>query len=421
MALSIVDELLKSGILPDITNPEVKSYLIKYLIALIGLAITGVVIYKSTFNPESKTSADFYKYMIISILPIVVGALLISPVFSKPLDQGGMFFYGVLAVVVILAIYGFQHSLNPSSVKYVTYGLNVIGIIAFIIGLAIVYRIFVRSIINARGWGGFVLKVLFYLPCIFIDLLETLFVELKNSPKMVVVLFVLEIAAILAYLYLPKLIHVAVPSNSQTLLAKPAFLTQSLTIAQGKDLVMPINDVNNPGNSDAAFRSNFAISMWVYINQQPSSYAAYSKETDIFRYGFVLTEMGHPRVTYFNDVKNGKPDQCIIYTSNKGNKGIITTQLTGQTWNNLVINYNDSSVELFVNGNLVQSVALSSDEFPQFDLADVIQVGSGDNTAVNGGLMGAICNVKYHHRALIPFEIAAAYNLKRYTNPPVEN
>jgi len=423
MPSSIVDELLNSGMIPNLKDAEVQSYLKKYVIALVGLAIAGVVIYKASFDPKSKTG-EFYSYLIIAVLPILIGVFLISPVFSKSLDANGLFFYGVLAVILTLSIYMFYRVLNPASVSLITYGLNFIGILALIVGLAIIYRIFVRYIINLRGWGGFVLKLLFYLPCLLIDLLEILFVELKNSPKMVVVLFVLEIFVILAYLYLPKLFRLSIPSNMKVLLNKPVFLTQSTTIAVAQDLVLPPKDINNPGHEDDRFRHNFAVSMWVYVNQQPPSYAAYSKETDIFRYGIRSgSNTGHPRVAYFNDVDGGKPDQCIVYVSNvadsNGKYPSMSVQIIAQAWNHLVINYTESSVDLFLNGNLVQSAELDSKSYPSFDIADVIQVGWGDNTETNGGLMGAICNVKYHNRSLMPIEVAGEYNFKRYNNPPI--
>lgn len=419
MPSSIVDELLKSGMIPNIKDADVQSYLKTYAIALLGLAIAGAFIYKASFDPKSKTS-EFYSYLIIVLLPIIIGAFLISPVFSKSLDANGMFFYGALAMILFFSIYKFYQVLNPTSVKLITYGLNVILIFAAIVGLAIIYRIFVRYIINARGWSGFILKVLFYLPCLLIDLLEILFVELKNSPKMVVVLFVLEILVILAYLYLPKLFRVAIPSDMRVMLNKPMFLTQSTTIATGEDLAIPLFDINNPAHDQDKFRREFAISMWVYVNPQPSSYAAYSKETELFRYGPVNSNVGHPRVTYFNDVSNNKPDQCIVYVSDKTPDGpSMTTQIIAQAWNHLVINYTESGVDLFLNGDLVQSERMSSNAYPTFDIADVVQVGWGDNSATNSGLMGAICNVKYHHRALMPIEVAGAYNLNRYTNPPI--
>jgi hypothetical protein len=301
----------------------------------------------------------------------------------------------------------------------ITYGLNLVGILAIIVGLAIVYRIFMRMIINMKGLGGFLAKVLFYIPCLLIDLLETLFAELKNSPKLVVVLFVLELLIILAYLYLPKLIRIIKPLNSKTLLEKPVFLTEENTIATGEDLKMPIIDVNNPEKIDNQFRKNYAISMWIYLNHHSTSYTAYSKETTIFRYGENGSNTGHPLITYFNDVKGGKPDQCIVYISNTNPATKMVTQLPAQSWNHLVINYNNSEIDLFLNGNLVNSLQLDSKSLPTFDIADVVKVGSGDNSVTNSGLMGAICNVSYHYRALLPIEIAASYNVKRYSNPPI--
>ncbi len=93
--------------------------------------------------------------------------------------------------------------------------------------------------------------------------------------------------------------------------------------------------------------------------------------------------------------------------------------MPGQKWNNLVISYTDTTVDIFVNGNLEKSVPIHFTNQPKYDIADILETGEGDNTVVNGGLHGAICNVVYHKIPLKPFQIATDYNLNRYNNPPI--
>jgi hypothetical protein len=90
-----------------------------------------------------------------------------------------------------------------------------------------------------------------------------------------------------------------------------------------------------------------------------------------------------------------------------------------QSWNNLVISNGDSTVDIFVNGDLIASVA--TNKAAKLSDSDIIESGYGDNSASGSGVYGAICNVTYYKRTLEAFEIAAAYNLNRYRNPPTYN
>lgn len=186
---------------------------------------------------------------------------------------------------------------------------------------------------------------------------------------------------------------------------------------------MDVNERDNPSKSEKMIRHNYSISMWFYVNQHPNTYAAYSKETNIFRYGYPNSKVGHPRVSYFNDRTDpNKSDKYIVNLNDSATdvSGIMLEMPT-QSWSQLVISYTDTSVELFVNGDLVKTVNLPSDARPVYNSSDIIEVGEGDNTVTGGGLHGAICNVVYHKTPMTPFQVAGEYNLKRYNNPPIND
>ena len=90
-----------------------------------------------------------------------------------------------------------------------------------------------------------------------------------------------------------------------------------------------------------------------------------------------------------------------------------------QMWNNIVFNYNGTTVDIFANGTLVKTAELQS--IPKYDVADVIEVGDGDNTVERGGLDGSICNISYHAVPLSQFEIAGMYNINRNRDPPTND
>lgn len=393
----------------------------KFIIGIGSLAITCAVFYTAYNDPDALTD-KFYLYSVFGILPVAIGIIIASKMLDTTDNINKLYFYGGILFILIISMYFFYRMMNPTSVLLVSYILGFITFLGVLVGLAIIYRIFVRSIVNTRGWLGFFLKFLFLIPCLIIDLFETVFEELKVAPKMVVVLFILEMVIILAYIYMPRISNPS--SEVVVLLNKPVFLTRLKAIGEAKQLFMDENEINNPKKAKNTIRQNYSISMWVYINQHSNTYAAYSKETNILRYGYPSLKTGHPRIAYFNDIKDtNNTDKVIVYVN--GNVAIdgsgIAVQIQSQSWNYLVISYNESVVDIYVNGNLEKSVALPPGSTIKYNTGDIIEVGEGDNTVTRGGLHGAICNVVYYKTPLTPFQISANYNLNRYNNPPVNS
>ena len=401
-----------------ITDKESFKELQNFGIGIATLTFACAVFYVAFSDPKAMTE-KFHIYLILAIFPVVVGILIASKIFSGELDANKYMFYGTTVLVFMISAFMYYQVLNPALVSSFSYIMIGLVTLVFIIGLAIVYRIFVRTVLNARGWFGFFLKFLFLIPCLLIEGLETLFVELKSAPKMVVVLFILELLILLAYLYIPMLMKPN-SSNSIVLLNRPEFLSTVKTIGKAKQLVLDVNDDDNPSKDIDKIRRNYSISMWFQVNQHPNTHAAYSKETNIFRFGYPNSRLGRPRVAYFNDFKDpNKSDKYIVYVNDSSDIPGIMLDIPGQTWNNLVISYTDSMVDIFVNGNLEKSVPINFTNRPNYDIADVLETGEGDNTVINGGLHGAICNVVYHKTPLKPFQIATDYNLNRYNTPPI--
>lgn len=399
-----------------INDPNTLTEIRQFTIAFIALTITCVVFYVAYYDKEALTN-KFYTYSIFGILPVLIGLAITSKILTESMNINTMYFYGTLLFLLICSMYLFYRIMNPKSVEYVSYFMAFIFTLMAIVGLAIIYRIFLRFIINTRGWIGFFLKLIFLIPCLLIDLMESIFIELKSSSKMVITLFIIEILIILAYIYIHK--SISSPKNSVVLLDKPTFLSTLQVIGEKDKLFIPINDANNPGKEDDLIRQNYSISMWIYVNQHSSSNVAYSKETNVFRYGYPNEVGGHPRITYFNNTSDvNKTDRFIVYVSNQLDASGILLTVPTQSWNHFVISYTERGADIFINGNLEKTVSIPLNSRPKYDIGDIVEVGEGDNSVLGGGLHGAICNVVYHKEPLTAFKVAQDYNLSRYRNPP---
>ena len=80
-----------------------------------------------------------------------------------------------------------------------------------------------------------------------------------------------------------------------------------------------------------------------------------------------------------------------------------------QKWNNIVINYNGGTLDVFLNGELVKS----SIEVVPYMTLDTLTIGEKD------GINGGICNVVYFNKPLTKANIYYLYNTVKHLTPPV--
>jgi hypothetical protein len=199
------------------------------------------------------------------------------------------------------------------------------------------------------------------------------------------------------------------------LLDKPLFLTEKHVVGTSEQLSHDVTSGLSDEKGHALKRIYYSLSSWMYINPQPNSFAAKNK-TSILRYGLPGINTGHPSVFYHNSSES--KENCVVFIDEEDASGTrINVPL--QSWNHLVFNYTDTSVDIFVNGELVKTQKHKNTT--SVSDADIVEVGYGDNTVNGSGVYGAICNVTYYKRPLESYEIAAIYNLNRYQNPPTYN
>ena len=102
--------------------------------------------------------------------------------------------------------------------------------------------------------------------------------------------------------------------------------------------------------------------------------------------------------------------------------------LPDQKWNQIVLNYYDNSVDLFINGKLERTFYLAGKNIPPGDFkgpgspstflpqySDLDTITVGDTNGIDGG----ICNVVYYREPLNPEQIVFTYNQMVNHNPPV--
>ena len=151
------------------------------------------------------------------------------------------------------------------------------------------------------------------------------------------------------------------------------------------------------------------MSGWFNINPQPPNTSiAYSKYTNILNYGNKINieyngKLNSLRVT--GSVASKKQN----YANNNESVEIYkTTDIMYQKWNNIVINYDEGHIDVFLNGALVGTI-MGAVPYMSFDSI----VAGSDN-----GIMGGICNVNYYTEILTEKSIKTTYKALRIKDEP---
>ena len=111
------------------------------------------------------------------------------------------------------------------------------------------------------------------------------------------------------------------------------------------------------------------------------------------------------------DLRNITKNKLIEFDE-EGNRIVyVNDNFLLQKWNNIIINYNGGTLDIFLNGELVKS----SIECVPYITLDNLTIGE------NEGLNGGMCNVVYFKQALTSNNIYYIYNTLKDKTPPVLN
>lgn len=360
-------------------------------------------------NDITAGSRRFNLYLVVIVIPIILIFYALMNLSTTPTNQMYMLLFGAIIAFSFFSLFYFLRT-NISEYIFNKYVVLILTVLIILIGLSIIFTIFSGTLRRLEGWVGFVSNLIFFIPCLVSDFVTYFLKDLKESPAAIVVLFLIEIALILAYFFMVPVLNTQIYPEKVYILNDSQFLNEETTYS--KD-VLPANN-------------KYALSMWIYINAMPHSKTSYSKETPIFFYG-VGNNTPHIKIAYANNALNS--EEFIIYLHEKK----YTIKLPLQKWNNFVINYNTydekdekeetiykTEIDLFVNGVLERSHSIEGSKEP--DSGNTLTTGSSDDKAFqNGGLYGAISNISYYKNPLTEMAIINDYNFLSLKNPPLDD
>ena len=212
------------------------------------------------------------------------------------------------------------------------------------------------------------------------------------------IILAIEAIIIMSWIIVPIILQKYYTSPGIQLLKEPDNLNQQLIVGSMEELY---------GNIDSPidFNYHYALSAWFYINSNPpNTNGSYSKYSNLLSYGGkpaieYNAHLNKLRVTVITDNIASTFRELEIYSS----VGILL-----QRWNNIVVNYDHGTMDVFLNGLLVGSLPSVS---PYMSIDNIV-IGSPN------GLYGGVCNVNFYKENLSLSYIQDAYNSLKNNNAP---
>lgn len=421
---------------------ELTRCLIMNAVAFISILFGIITAYYVTSKPNSQQT-KYTTYLLFIILPVLLGIGLSTQIFethNKPTTTVFILvsLIGMVAISMYFLIY------NSTNV-FVNKMFNYLGILFLVVSLAVGYRLFVKYLKNMPGWFGFIIKLLFYIPCLVLDLFEAVRTQmvLTSATKYGFVFIaglVLAVCLLLAYyiykgvrkLTVRNLVSQEIASLHSTSwfslhpptgislhpatwfssiqrppdLFQPMSLSKQHTIATNemmmvsdgtsmRDIINPVEDVGS------LYHHNYSIECWVNITTvMPNErILSYGQDHDVVRAGkpSIITVDGEkPFALYFTDNYTNSDDAVFYFN------------MPLQKWNYLVITYDNHTVTLYINSELVFSreVTKGTAKLPSYTRSDTIVVGTN-----KGKMHGFIRDINYHIEPMSLRNITTTYKV----------
>lgn len=295
-------------------------------------------------------------------------------------------------LILVFAIYLFLKMVTTVDIfhKLFSWTINLLIIISIV---SVIYLLLLKPILNRgkdlnkKGVLAFIGSLLLYAPCLFINLIDWFKKELEITPKTTWVILVILLILVGIKSLFPIILNKLIITDGITLLDKPQQLNKQHTVGSFDTL----------HNGKHKKNYNYSLSFWVWINSvPPNTRKSYTKYTNILNF------QDNPSIKY-NALENTLQITCNPSENKSIDKTIILHEIPNislQKWNNIVINYDKGTMDIFMNGELVSS----NPNIAPFLTNELITVGE------ENGLEGRITNIIYFRDILSAQKINLSYN-----------
>jgi hypothetical protein len=396
---------------------------ILFVIFLVIMTIIISTNKESFFANKEKSSSIILLLLFICIIwGIMLGVNLFNDTDNKQsyyINRFDIFKRGLLAVFSLvisgMIIYWLAYNIENLSGKSTIISF-ILNILLIIIILGLIYKTIIVKIPSGNSkknaFFNLIFTSLLYIPCLasggFDWIGQTVTGEYNSTDIGSLIMLVVAILLFITYLKTPSLFNYISTQGGNQLVNRPVYTDTQYNLGSYIDL---------NGGSDI-YDYQFAISSWIFIHAMPpNTNSNYTKFTSLLNFG------NKPNILYNSsknelmitmqqkDLKNITKNKLIDF-DDEGNRIVyLDHNLLLQKWNNIIINYNGGTLDIFINGELVKS----SIEVVPFHTFDKFTIGEND------GIKGGICNVIYFRKPLTSSNIYYIYNSVKNMTPPILN
>ena len=202
------------------------------IVTIIVVVYTIVILYIANNDNNTTTLTTQYTYLALIIIPIIFAFFSLFQILINDTIAFNTFL--LMLIICISAFIIFIYTYLSSG--YLNVVKNILYIILFFIvfvALTIYAAIFVNDVRKQNNWFGFFSNFVFYLPCLFIEFINYLMLEMKMTPQPVYVLLFGEMLLILCYFLLPYVMDKYINSNGVVILNDARKLNSSNMIING--------------------------------------------------------------------------------------------------------------------------------------------------------------------------------------------
>jgi len=426
------------------------------VITFIVFAAIGLLLYRSSFDLTSFVEGQ--RGTVITVFTLFIASLVAfgmysmnsstvemkegDPSYGEFIAKTGMTI-GIAACVVGLLLYFLNsHSRLVSMANVAQYGITAL---IYIAGIAMVVGVVRTLFSTSRKMGGSIFQVsadsnwvvnvlklmanvLFFLPCLMLDFVDTVREQFGLTTRPIIILLAVELVLILAGHVLPSAVAKAINHTGVQIVSAPISMTNNTRVStyeikfvDARSIVESMPTSSPDGGTAEPIQVllqnyNYGVSAWFYIHPQPpSTNPEYSADASLNVLNF--GSFG-PNIAY-------SPKSNALQIKMDGGKASSDsssippiTDIPLQTWNNVVVNSDKGTIDIFVNNKLVYT---GNHVTVPDTTAKYASIGGGSSSSEsnNDGIQGEICNVVLNRAPFTKNEIAWLYKTNKMLNPPV--
>ena len=391
-----------------------------FFLLFIGMIIFAMILVNNYFfmNPQN---AAFYKDA-----PGLTSFLKIGYVLAG-ITISGLFLWGLLSV---LGVFG-NDADNPHSLRHIA-----VNLVLLMSMMGILYKLAnAGGFLTKNAYFRLIINIIFYIPCLLVTITDFIsklaFTGNTNvqQSKNDYIFLGISVALCSSYLFLnsmffPFVKHQYYKLGGNTLISQPIAINMETNV----ESISKLNEYTNPNK----LNYTYALSFWYYIDAlPPNTNSSYSKNVRILGYGDNLyVKYYSPTNTLFVTVKETEGTTDKMHELDESGYRIIykKTNVLLQKWNNIVLNYNGGTLDIFYNGELVKSAINvvptnkgvgqepnnDSDSNSDNVINDMLSIGT------NGGISGQVANLVYFKEPIDYLTINKLYVLFKDKTPPLE-